>query len=135
MLKSDSSLKHVAKRMNFDLNIINFDLPQWLKANKLSLNVTKTELIIFHSSSKKIDHSLKFKLDGKRLTPTRTVKYFCVLLNNHLLWSKQINHVPTKLIQAIGILSKLRNNMGAYILNQQKQNTEATEQILAKNFV
>ena len=54
--------------MNFDLNIINFDLPQWLKANKLSLNVTKTELIIFHSSSKKIDHSLKFKLDGKRLT-------------------------------------------------------------------
>ena len=113
MLKSDSSLKHVAKRMNFDLNI-NFDLPQWLKANKLSLNVTKTELIIFHSSSKKIDHSLKFKLDGKRLTPTRTVKYLCVLLNNHLLWSKQINHVSTKLIQAIGILSKLRNNTSLY---------------------
>ena len=99
--------------MNFDLNI-NFDLPQWLKANKLSLNVTKTELIIFHSSSKKIDHSLKFKLDGKRLTPTRTVKYLCVLLNNHLLWSKQINHVSKKLIQAIGILSKLRNNTSLY---------------------
>ena len=106
MLQSDNSLKNVAKRMNLDLK----NLSQWLKANKLYLNFTKTELIIFHSSSKKIDHNLKFKLDGKRLTPTSTVKYLGVLLDEHLLWSKQINHVTTKLNQAIGILSTLRNN-------------------------
>ena len=81
MLQSDDSLKNVAKQMNFDLK----NLSQWLKANKLSLNFTKTELIIFHSSSKKIDHSLKFKLDGKRLTPISTVKYLGVFLENHLL--------------------------------------------------
>ena len=92
--------------MNFDLK----NLSQWLKANKLSLNFTKTELIIFHSSSKKIDYNLRFKLDGKRLTPTTTVKYLGVLLDNHLLWSKQISHVTTKLNQAICILNKLRNN-------------------------
>ena len=46
MLQSDDSLKNVAKQMNFDLK----NLSQWLKANKLSLNFTKTELIIFHSS-------------------------------------------------------------------------------------
>ena len=66
--------------------------------------------VIFHSSSKKIDHNLKFKLDGKCLTSTSTVKYLGVLLDNHLLWSKQINHVITKLNQTIGILSTLRNN-------------------------
>ena len=92
--------------MNFDLK----NLSQWLKANKLSLNFTKTELIIFHSSSKKIVYNLKFKLDGKRLTPTGTVKYLGVLLDNHFLWPKQINHVTPKLNQAIGILSTLRNN-------------------------
>ena len=106
MLQSDNSLKAVAKRMNFDLK----NLSQWLKANKLSLNFTKTELIIFHSSSKKIDHNFKFKLDGKRLTSTSTVKYLGVLLDDHLLWSKQINHVTTKINQAIGILSTPRNN-------------------------
>ena len=106
MLQSDNSLKNVVKRMNLDLK----NLSQWLKANKLSLNFTKTELIIFHSSSKKIDHNVKFKLDGKRLTPTSTVKYLGVLLDDHLLWSKQINHVTTKLNQAIDILSTLRNN-------------------------
>ena len=35
----------------------------------------KTELTIFHSSSKKTDHSLKFILYGKKLTQTDTVKY------------------------------------------------------------
>ena len=90
-LKPDNSLKNVAKRVNFDLK----NLSQWLKANKLSLNFTKTELIIFHSGSKKIDHNLKLKLDEKGLTPTSTVKYLGVLLDDHLLWPKQINHVAT----------------------------------------
>ena len=98
--------------MNLDLK----NLSQWLKANKLSLNVTKTELIIFHTSSKKTDHSLKLKLDGKRLTQTDTVKYLGFLLDDHLLWSKQINHVATKLNQGIGILSKLKSREFVKIL-------------------
>ena len=53
MLQSDNSLNNLSKRMNVNLN----NLSQWLKAKKLSINVTKTELIIFHPSSNKIDHS------------------------------------------------------------------------------
>ena len=45
MLQLHSSLETLVKRMNLDLQ----NLTQWLKANKLSLNVTKTELIIFQS--------------------------------------------------------------------------------------
>ena len=51
--QSHSSHENLAKRMNLDLK----NLSQWLKGNKLSLNVTKIELIIFHSSSKKTDPS------------------------------------------------------------------------------
>ena len=112
MLQSHSSLETLVKQMNLDLK----NLSQWLKSNKLSLNVTKTELIIFHSVSKKTDHSLKFKLDGKRLTQTDTVKYLGVLLDDHLLCSKQINHVATKLNQATSILSKLRSRASIKIL-------------------
>ena len=63
--------------MNFNLE----NLFQWLKANKLSLYFSKAVLIIFHLSSTKIDHSLKFELGGKRLT----VKYLGVLLDDHLI--------------------------------------------------
>ena len=66
--------------------------------------------------SKKIDPSLKLKLDGKCLTPLSTVKYRIVHLDYHLLWSKQINHVTTKLNQAIAIVSKIRNNTSLKIL-------------------
>ena len=58
MLQSHSSLDTLAKQMNFGLK----NLSQWLKANKLSHNATKTELIIFHLSSKKNDPSLKIIL-------------------------------------------------------------------------
>ena len=112
MLQSHSSLETLVKRMNLDLK----NLSQWLKANKLSINVTKTEFNIFHSSSKKTDHSLKFKLDGKKYIQTDTVKYLGVLLDDHLVWSKQINHVATKLNQVIGIISKLRSRASLKIL-------------------
>ena len=75
MLQSHSSPETLVKRMNLDLE----NLSQWLKANKLPLNVRKTKSIVFHSSSKNIDHGLKFKLDGKILTRNDTIKYLCVL--------------------------------------------------------
>ena len=56
----------LSKNLNKDLKI----LSQCLKANKLSLNISKIELIIFHRNTASIDHSFKFKLDGKRLSPS-----------------------------------------------------------------
>ena len=92
--------------MNEDLK----NLMQWLKANKLSLNIKKTELIIFHPKNTKLDYSVKFKLKWRRLTPISTVKYLGILLDEHLSWTKQVNWVNSKLNQTIGIFSKLKYN-------------------------
>ena len=73
--------------MNTDLR----RLSQWLKANRLSLNVNKTELMIFHSNTQKVDESVKFKLDGKRLLPSDSVKYLGILLDNYLQWPMKLN--------------------------------------------
>ena len=89
---------------------------EWLKANKLSLNVKKTELIIFHPKKTKLDCSVKFKLNEKRLNPISTVKYLGILLDEHLLWTKQVRWVNSKLNQTTGILSKLRYNTSVRIL-------------------
>ena len=98
--------------MNQDLK----NLSQWLKANKLSLKVKKTESIIFHSKNTKLDYSVKYKLNGRRLTPIGTVKYLGILLDEHLLWTKQVNWVNLKSNQTIGILSKLSYNTSLPIL-------------------
>ena len=69
----------------------------------------KTEFVVFRPRKLKIDHSFKFKLDGKRVIPTHSVKYLGVLIDEHLLWNKQIAQM--RLNHAIGILSKLQINI------------------------
>ena len=86
IIQSNPSLERLSKQVNKDLP----NLSNWLRANKLSLNVNKRELVIFGPRKLKIDHSFKFKLDGKRLVPTHSVKYLGVLIDEHLLWNKQI---------------------------------------------
>ena len=55
-----------------------------VKSYKLSLNVKKTELIIFNPKNNELDYSVKFKLNGKRPDPISTVKYLGILLGEHL---------------------------------------------------
>ena len=88
----------------------------WLRANKFSLNIEKTELVVFRRQNTKLNNSFKIKLDGKRLFPTSSVKYLGVLLDEHLTWSPQISHVQMKLNRTIGILSKLRYLANIHIL-------------------
>ena len=63
-----------------------------------------------------IDSCFKFKLDGKRLLPTKSLKHLGVLLDEQLRWNEHIAQVKMKLKHAIGILSKLRYNANLSIL-------------------
>ena len=73
-------------------------------------------MIISQQKKKQLDHSFNFKLNGKRLFPTSSVKYLGVFLDEYLNWNKQLVHVIAKLNQGIGILSKLRHSTNLNIL-------------------
>lgn len=75
--RSHTSLEILSKRINKDLN-------NCLKAGNINIHRKRTELVIFRSRKSKIDHSFKLKLDGKRLMPTKSVKYLRVQLEEHL---------------------------------------------------
>ena len=112
ILLSNKSLEQLAKKRIKDLK----NLSQLWKANNLSLNAKKTELILCHSKNTKLDYSIKFKLSGKTLNSISTVQYLGILPNEHLLWTKQVNWINSKLNEIIGILSKLRYNTSLPIL-------------------
>ena len=71
LLCLSNSIKKLNKLVNADLK----RLVNWLNANKISLNVKKTEMVILKSKQKKFECDLKIKLCGKRLYPTESVKY------------------------------------------------------------
>ena len=61
LLNINRSPKHLNKFINIDLK----NLTKWLNANKISLNVSKTQMVLFRSKRKSIDFNLKIKLNGK----------------------------------------------------------------------
>ena len=51
---------------------VNADLNHLVNClNKISLNVKKTEMVIFNSKQKKLEGDLKIKLCGKRYIPLK----------------------------------------------------------------
>ena len=68
----DVNLFHKNKPMKNLNKLVYHDMKQlnnWLSANKISLNVEKTELVIFKSPRKVLSDKIKIKLTGKRLYP------------------------------------------------------------------
>ena len=105
ILYSNPSLKLIQKRLNIDLK----RLFKWLCANKISLNVSKTEVLLFRDKRKTINHNVGLKLNGKPLFFSRYVKYLGILLDEHLSWTFHCNTLSLKLRKTNGLISKLRH--------------------------
>ena len=61
-------------------------MSNWLNANKILLNVSKTELIMSKAKMKKLDFDLILKLNGKKLCPNKSVKYFGTKIDKNLVF-------------------------------------------------
>ena len=91
-------------------NILNCELEKvscWLAANKLSLNVKKSNFLHFHrGNSKKIP--LQLKINGTLVEEKQSTKYLGTFIDNKLKWKTQMEHIKTKLARNIGLISKIR---------------------------
>ncbi len=105
LLNISSSPKQLQKQINIDLKL----LYKWLLANKISLNCSKTELIIFQKPGSKLNFKFKIKMNGHKLSPADYIKYLGVYLDSTLSGSQHCALLSTKLNRAKGMLSKIRH--------------------------
>ena len=80
----DTHLLHFAKTIRSLCSKVNPDLrtlTTWLNANKISLNTSKTEFIIFRSKSEPLASSPFLKLVGNKILTSPSVKYLGVCFN------------------------------------------------------
>ena len=89
----NNCVKSINKQFNYDLK----NVANWLKTNRISHHVGKTELLLFTSPKKQIHSDLEIKLPGKRLHETDSVNYLGIQIDKSLSWKKQISHVVVKL--------------------------------------
>ena len=98
-----------------DLNVIEktyneelLKVAKWLIANKLSLNVAKSNVIVFRPSKLKLTSKINIKINGELIVEKEYVKYLGLLIDNKLQWKQQIAHVKSKLQRGIGLLNRLK---------------------------
>ena len=80
-------------------------LSNWLRANKIALNVEKTELVIFKSPRKVLSDEIKIKLTGRKIYSSNSVKYLGVKIDKFLHWHEQVNNIAVKLNRTNALLT------------------------------
>ena len=84
-------------------------LSTWFKANKLSLNATKINFIIFgYKKVFKYGRQFKLMLDGNVLERTDCTKFLGVHLDEKLKWHTHLNHISGKIAIGLGMLGRVR---------------------------
>ena len=82
-----------------------------MAANNLTLNVSKSNFIIFCNKANKTKYSLDLNISGEHLKQKVFTKYLGVLIDNQLNWKHDIEHLNKKLAKGVGIICKLRHYM------------------------
>ncbi len=78
----------------------------WLKVNKLSLNI-KSKYMIFHTKQKKVQSLIK-KIDNVNIEQVAEFNFLGLTLDEHLDWKCHINKLSNKISQCMGILNRLK---------------------------
>ena len=80
---------------------------KWLEANGLSLNIAKTNYVIFHSPAKRIDDFIQIKLGCKPIKRVHHIKYLGVLVDSTLSWKPHVTQNSLKsLLKVLVYFSK-----------------------------
>ena len=109
LFADDTSLFYSHKDPNQPIHVMSCELSkisEWLKINKLSLNVAKTNYILFRPRQKPITVSDTITLDNITVQQVEVTNVLGVLLDQHLPW--KYHHVTKKVSKTIGIISKAR---------------------------
>ena len=79
--------------------LINYNLikvQSWLSANRLCLNIDKTNYVIFHTPQKLITHNLKLHINCVDIKQASFVKYLGIHIDSHLNWKTQVHNILKK---------------------------------------
>ena len=80
----------------------------WLKCNKLSVNIKKTNYVIFKPRQKKFNSGISLSFGGKPLQQSNITKFLGVDIYDHLTWKYHINYICKQIAKSIGIMFRSR---------------------------
>ena len=109
MFAGDTSI--TTSELESFINIELQNLNQWLQANRLSLNIAKTEFMIISSCQKQLTNTnnhINIKIENYRIKRVTSTKSLGVTVDERLSWDKHVDEKSKKIAAAIGALKCIR---------------------------
>ena len=110
LFADDTNLFGTNAKLDILVNEINVELNKiytWVRVNKLSLNIEKTNFMLFTSKgfSRNMDC---IGIDGHKIEEVKQTKFLGVILDNKLNWHAHCEYICGKISKGIGIIIKAR---------------------------
>ena len=118
LFADDTNIYYESKNLNNLEKFMNKELEklyEWLSINRLSLNISKTNFVIFHPPNKpKIPVTIL--INKHAIDESNHVKYLGILIDSKLTFKNHIEELNKKVARAVGVLYKLRPYVTTKIL-------------------
>ena len=97
LFQDGESLNEIESILNEELN----EIVKWLKVNKLTLNVDKTQCTMF--TRKKCNTKLSIKIENSFITQVTKTKFLGIIMDEKLNWKDHILYISNKISKATGV--------------------------------
>ena len=92
-------------RINIDL----LNILQWIRANRLLLNLLKTNYMLFSNSLDSLPTDIVF--DNTPLKKVSHTKFLGIIVDNKLSWKLHINNICNIISCNIGLINRLKSHL------------------------
>ena len=103
LFASGLDVNKVQQEVEIELNQIS----EWLKIDKLSLNIKETHFIVF-TNKNVLKPVLQISIDGHKIDETDRTKFLGVVIDSKLTWKHHISYITVKIAKGIGVITKAR---------------------------
>ena len=119
LFADDTNIYYEAESINKLEKVINKELKKlytWLIVNRLSLNIAKTNFLVFHPYNKPVNQRITLKIHKNAISEKDQIKYLGVILDSTLTWKAHIEKICKTVCRSIGIFYKIRPFVNLRIL-------------------
>ena len=92
------------------------NVKQRLDVNKLSLNINKTNFIVFKPPQHLPSETVNIKIGNHHVKQTCYIKFLGVLLDENISWKYHLIELSKKLARTCGIFFRVRHSLSKNIL-------------------
>ena len=120
MFADDTSIFYSCKNRCDLLKTVNHELnklSEWFHARKLSLNVKKSNFVLFGNRSKRCyDNTFQILIEGNSLGQVSNTKFLGVYIDEDLNWKYHTQQISLKASKSIGVLNRVKNILSPDLL-------------------